>query len=91
VRAAHEAEKRHGTRFTSSVERRRGASTPGGAGLEIEDHDAAVSGVVVSFIPRGTARGSVAIDREFEAGLLAIALALLLLFESSDLFDDEWR
>jgi len=39
----------------------------------------------------GASRRSVALNREFEARLRAVSFALLLFFESPDLFDDEWR
>jgi hypothetical protein len=60
--------------------------------LELEDHHATVD---VVFLGRHLARhfGSITVDREFETGLVATALATLsvLLFALSNLFDDERR
>jgi hypothetical protein len=55
---------------------------------EVEDHDAAVSGVVLAL---GLRSGAIGVHREFEARVLLVSPTALLLFSTPDLFDDERR
>jgi hypothetical protein len=62
------------------------ASRTGSA--EVEDHDAALRGVVLAL---GLRRWTISVDREFEARVLVFSPTPLLLLSTPDLFDDERR
>jgi hypothetical protein len=55
---------------------------------EVEDHDAAVRGVVVSL---GLRRRTIGVHREFEARMFLLSPTTLLVLSTPDLFDDERR